>query len=79
VKASAIEDDTTREDNLPGHFKGEEGGLVAAASLQPPAPQPRSPDDPADDPQLKVALDTLRTWTVFKRSLPQPSVRTAHP
>jgi carboxyl-terminal processing protease len=79
VKASSGEDDATREDTLPGHFKGEEGGLVAAASLQPPAPQPRSPDDPQDDPQLKVALDTLRTWTVFKRTLPQPSVRTAHP
>jgi carboxyl-terminal processing protease len=79
VKASATDDDTTREDNLPGHFKGEDGQLVAAASLQPPAPQPRAPDDPQDDPQLKVALDTLRTWAVFKRSLPQPSVRTAHP
>jgi carboxyl-terminal processing protease len=79
VKASAADDDAPREHNLPGHFKGEDGGLVAAASLQPPAPQPRAPDDPKDDPQLKVALDTLRTWTVFKRSLPQPAVRTAHP
>jgi carboxyl-terminal processing protease len=79
VKASAADDDAPREHSLPGHFKGEEGGLIAAASLQPPAPQPPLPDDPADDPQLKVALDTLRTWPVFQRSLPQPAVRTAHP
>ena len=79
VKASAAEDDAPREHNLPGHFKGEEGQLIPAASLQPPAPQPQSPDDPKNDPQLKVALDTLRTWAVFKRSLPPPAVRTAHP
>jgi carboxyl-terminal processing protease len=79
VKADVADDDAPRERSLPGHFKGEEGGLVAAASLQPPAPQPASPGDPADDPQLKVALDTLRTWPEFQRSLPQPSVRTAHP
>jgi len=78
VKASAAEDDAPREHNLPGHFKGE-GELIPAASLQPPAPQPQSPDDPKNDPQLKVALDTLRTWAVFKRSLPPPAVRTAHP
>ena len=79
VKASAADDDAPREHNLPGHFKGEEGELIPAASLQPPAPQPQSPDDPKNDPQLKVALDTLRTWAVFKRSLPTPAVRTAHP
>jgi len=79
VKASAADDDAPREHNLPGHFKGEEGELIPAASLQPPQPQPQSPDDPKSDPQLKVALDTLRTWAVFKRSLPPPAVRTAHP
>jgi len=79
VKASAADDEAPREHNLPGHFKGEEGELIPAASLQPPAPQPQSPDDPKNDPQLKVALDTLRTWAVFKRSLPPPAVRTAHP
>jgi carboxyl-terminal processing protease len=79
VKASAADDDAPREHNLPGHFKGEEGELIPAASLQPPQPQPQSPDDPKNDPQLKVALDTLRTWAVFKRSLPPPAVRTAHP
>jgi carboxyl-terminal processing protease len=79
VKASASDDDAQREQNLPGHFKGEEGSTTVSASLQPPAPQPPAPDDPPDDPQLKVALDTLRTWAVFKRTLPQPSVRTAQP
>jgi carboxyl-terminal processing protease len=79
VKATADDDEAPREQSLPGHFKGEDGGLVAAASLQPPPPQPLLPDDPRDDPQLKVALDTLRTWGVFKRSLPQPPVRTAQP
>jgi carboxyl-terminal processing protease len=79
VKANAADDDAPREHNLPGHFKGEDGGLIAAASVQPPAPQPPLPDDPDDDPQLKVALDTLRTWPVFQRSLPPPPVRTAHP
>jgi carboxyl-terminal processing protease len=79
VKASAADDDAPREQNLPGHFKGEEGSATVSASLQPPAPQPPAPDDPQDDPQLKVALDTLRTWAVFKRTLPQPAVRTAQP
>ncbi len=79
VKANDGDDDAPREHNLPGHFKGEEGERIAAASLQPPPPQPRAPDDPQDDPQLKVALDTLRTWPVFQRSLPPSPVRTAHP
>jgi carboxyl-terminal processing protease len=79
VKASASDDEAPRERSLPGHFKGEDGNLIAASSLEPPMPQPSSKDDPKDDPQLKVALDTLRTWAVFKRSLPPPPVRTAHP
>jgi carboxyl-terminal processing protease len=78
VKANAADEDAPRERSLPGHFKGEEGA-VAAASLQPPPAQPRRPGDPGDDAQLKVALDTLRTWAVFKQSLPQPAVRTALP
>jgi len=78
VKASDADEDGPRERSLPGHFKGEEI-QAAMASLQPPQPQPRRPDDPKDDAQLKVALDTLRTWAVFKQSLPQPAVRTAQP
>ena len=72
VKASATDEDAPREQSLPGHFKGEEPGLqpTASANVHPPAPQPMSPDDPRDDAQLKVALDTLRTWAVFKHSLP---------
>jgi carboxyl-terminal processing protease len=79
VKASASDDDAPREQNLPGHFKSEEEAAISSAPLQPPAPQPPAPDDPQDDPQLKVALDTLRTWAVFKRTLPPPAVRTAQP
>jgi carboxyl-terminal processing protease len=78
VKAGAADENAPRERSLPGHFKGEEAA-VSASSLQPPPAQPRRPDDPSDDAQLKVALDTLRTWAVFKQSLPQPAVRTAQP
>ena len=61
-----------REESLPGHFKGETIAQAAAASsLKPPAPQPATADDPKDDAQLKVALDTLRTWQIFKQTLPQ--------
>jgi carboxyl-terminal processing protease len=78
VKAGAADENAPRERSLPGHFKAEESA-AAASSLQPPPAQPRRPDDPSDDAQLKVALDTLRTWAVFKQSLPQPAVRTAQP
>jgi len=41
-------------------------------------PQPATPDDPKEDAQLKVALDTLRTWQMFKQTLPrEPAVRAA--
>jgi carboxyl-terminal processing protease len=61
-----------REESLPGHFKGETlAQAAAAASLKPPTPQPLTADDPKDDAQLKVALDTLRTWQIFKQTLPQ--------
>jgi carboxyl-terminal processing protease len=73
VKASDADEDAPREQSLPGHFKGEDGILQTVSALHPPPPQPRTPDDPHDDAQLKVALDTLRTWAVFKRSIP------AHP
>jgi carboxyl-terminal processing protease len=80
VKAAATDDDPPRETNLPGHFKGEEVP-VAHASLKAPEALPATADDPSDDAQLKVALDTLRTWSVFKKSLPAPPApqTTAHP
>ncbi|HUJ26568.1 MAG TPA: S41 family peptidase [Myxococcales bacterium] len=81
VKQSASDEDPPREQSLPGHFKGEDAALAVAAtgSVKPPPPQPKTPDDPTDDAQLKVALDTLRTWTVFKQTLPPPPLKTAHP
>jgi len=86
VKAQASDEDAPREQNLPGHFKGED---VAAAAQPVPTPAvakappalPAAPDDPKDDAQLKAALDTLRTWEMFKRALPQPPAKaaSAHP
>src|SRR5262249_39722014 len=80
VKAAATDEDAPPEPNLPGHFKGDEIPL-AHASLKAPDAQPATADDPPDDAQLKVALDTLRTWSVFKKSLPTPPApqTTAHP
>ena len=80
VKAAASDEDGPREQNLPGHFKGEGAAVATHALAQAPA-LPPSPDDPQDDAQLKVALDTLRTWSVFKNSLPAqpPPQTTAHP
>jgi carboxyl-terminal processing protease len=86
VKASASDEDGPREQNLPGHFKGEEIAAAAqpvAATAKPPPMLPAAPDDPSDDVQLKTALDTLRTWQIFKNSLPgQPppaKAASAHP
>jgi len=77
VKALASDEDAPREQSLPGHFKGEDASVQPVAAVAPPRPQPAAADDPHDDTQLKVALDTLRTWTVFKQSLPPPPVRAA--
>ena len=81
VKATETDEDAPREQSLPGHFKGDEAAAARPASLKPPQPQPVAPDDPKDDAQLKVALDTLRTWAVFKQSLPPAPIKaaTAHP
>ena len=81
VKATESDEDAPREQSLPGHFKGDEAAAARPASLKPPQPQPVAPDDPKDDAQLKVALDTLRTWAVFKQSLPPAPIKaaTAHP
>jgi carboxyl-terminal processing protease len=84
VKQGRVDDEIQREQSLPGHFKGETLDGVEQASqppapqrLQPPTPQPLTPDDPKDDAQLKVALDTLRTWQNFKTTLPPPPIRAA--
>jgi carboxyl-terminal processing protease len=78
VKASGARgEEDQRELTLPGHFKGETLEEVVASSLKPPTPQPPTPDDPKDDGQLKVALDTLRTWQIFKQSLPREPLRAA--
>ncbi len=86
VKAQASDEDAPREQNLPGHFKGEDVAATAqrvptpAVAKAPPA-LPAAPDDPKDDAQLKAALDTLRTWEMFKRAMPQPPTKaaSAHP
>jgi carboxyl-terminal processing protease len=86
VKAIASDEDAPREQNLPGHFKGEDVAAAAqpmhAVAKAPPA-LPAEPDDPPDDTQLKTALDTLRTWQIFKNTLPlqQPPAKaaSAHP
>jgi carboxyl-terminal processing protease len=74
--STAAEEDLPRERNLPNHFKGDDGPAVVPAVAR--APQlPRQPGDPADDHQLKTALDTLRTWQIFKASLLQQGPRAA--
>jgi carboxyl-terminal processing protease len=67
---SVAEDDSPREKNLPNHFKAEEASarvVQASASALPKLPQ--QPGDPSDDFQLKTALDTLRTWQIFRAAL----------
>jgi carboxyl-terminal processing protease len=74
--STVAEEDLPRERNLPNHFKGDDGPAVVPAVAR--APQlPRQPGDPADDHQLKTALDTLRTWQIFKASLLQQGPRAA--
>src|SRR5216684_1326401 len=68
--SAAGEDDSPRERNLPNHFKAEEALAsvvpVSATSLH---KLPQQPGDPIDDFQLKSALDTLRTWQIFRATL----------
>ena len=81
VKASATDEDAPREQNLPGHFKGEEVAAGAPAKGRAAPSLPRAEGDPADDAQLKAALDTLRTWQIFKKTLPDAGSKaaSAHP
>ena len=67
---AVAEDEVTRERNLPNHFKGEDGGSPVLAVSTASLPQlPQQPGDPSDDYQLKTALDTLRTWQIFRATL----------
>ncbi len=82
VKASATDEDAPREQNLPGHFKGEGATATARPAAARTVPSlPRAEGDPADDAQLKAALDTLRTWQIFKKTLPDAGSKaaSAHP
>jgi carboxyl-terminal processing protease len=83
VKPSATaqaEDDAVREKNLPNHFHGEgEPAREVPNATQPPLPSlPLAPGDPADDFQLKTALDTLRTWQIFRAQLREPARKAAN-
>jgi hypothetical protein len=42
---------------------------VVSASAPATPRLPQQPGDPNDDFQLKSALDTLRTWQIFRASL----------
>src|SRR5437764_6717019 len=76
--AAMVDDDLPRERNLPNHFKGEDAAARVVPASTTSAPQlPRQPGDPADDQQLKTALDTLRTRAVFKATLQQQGPRAA--
>jgi len=75
---AAAEDDSPRERNLPNHFKAEEANarvVPASTALLPKLPQ--QPGDPSDDFQLKTALDTLRTWQIFRAALVGTASKTA--
>ncbi len=68
--SAAGEDDSPRERNLPNHFKAEEAlASVVPASATSLHKLPQQPGDPIDDFQLKSALDTLRTWQIFRATL----------
>jgi carboxyl-terminal processing protease len=77
-RGAMVDEDLPREKNLPNHFKGEDASARVIPASTASAPQlPRQPGDPSDDQQLKTALDTLRTWAVFKTTLQQQGPRAA--
>jgi carboxyl-terminal processing protease len=68
--AEVGEDDSPRERNLPNHFKAEEAAAAVVRASTASLPKlPQQPGDPNDDFQLKTALDTLRTWQIFRAQL----------
>jgi carboxyl-terminal processing protease len=60
------DEDILRERNLPNHFKGDEASAATPAMAASMPQLPLQPGDPSDDLQLKTALDTLRTWQIFR-------------
>jgi len=68
--STAGEDDSPRERNLPNHFKAEDTVASVVPALASSVHKlPQQPGDPIDDFQLKSALDTLRTWQIFRATL----------
>ena len=68
--AAGVEDDSPRERNLPNHFKAEDAvASLVPASVSSLPKLPQQPGDPSDDFQLKSALDTLRSWQIFRAAL----------
>jgi carboxyl-terminal processing protease len=68
--STAGEDDSPRERNLPNHFKAEDAVASVVPALATSVHKlPQQPGDPIDDFQLKSALDTLRTWQIFRATL----------
>ena len=63
VKAAPEEvDDSTRERDLPNHFRNEGG----QSARPPPVIAPAKPLAQGQDFQLQTALDYLKTWKVFR-------------
>src|SRR5205085_2395280 len=58
-EGAMADEDLPREKNLPNHFKGDESVRAIPASTASAPRLPQQPGDPADDHQLKTALDTL--------------------
>jgi carboxyl-terminal processing protease len=56
-------EDSTRERDLPNHFRSEEGGR---AERPPPVIAPAKALAQGQDFQLQTALDYLKTWKVFR-------------
>ena len=50
---------------------------LGVSGLEHLAQLPQQPGDPSDDFQLKTALDTLRTWQIFRAALVGTASKTA--
>ena len=62
-----------REENLPGHLENQQQNLSPQEQLdrerekQIPSSAPTGDETIDNDPQLKRALDLLKSWDVFKQ------------